>query len=125
MLNKFLGLFPYLYRFIIPATGLRTPTPAETTYDNAAGHFVQMDLIVCMIAVWVAGLWDLALRKPQKFANPKFIGLSVVSLFFGSLFLGAGSATAALWSYREAVMKGDRDTQQNLTVAKHAAPVSK
>ncbi|EJD03455.1 uncharacterized protein FOMMEDRAFT_168389 [Fomitiporia mediterranea MF3/22] len=61
--NKLLGLMMFIYNFFVPATGLRIPSPAETTAESGVVHFVQFDVIVVFSALWTALIWDLAIRR--------------------------------------------------------------
>ncbi|TDL16704.1 hypothetical protein BD410DRAFT_795105 [Rickenella mellea] len=128
-------LTTYLYNFFIPPTGLRIPSPESTTAASGVRHFVQWDVLVVFAAVWLAGIWDLVLRRHDRDASKKghegkncvwavvgFVGGVTASLFVTALALGPGAATAGLYAYRESVMEEARarrrtDAQNGVTAS--------
>ena len=126
LINKFIGLSRHLYKFFVPATGLAIPKPSETTATSGVIHFVQFDIIVVFAAVWTAGIWDLALRRPRVISltsdtksawrwSAEIFG----ALIGTSLILGPGAATAALFSYREVQLEQVRQQEQQKFVSQY------
>lgn len=111
-LNKVLGLLRFMYRFFIPATGLRVPSPAETTADTGVVHFVQFDILVVFAAVWTALIWDLAIRlstiHTTRLTKLKWVTLGALTVFVSGLVVSPGAATSLLLMYRESKLNGSR-----------------
>lgn len=120
LLNKFIGLARFLYTFFVPATGLRVPTPAETTAVTGVVHFVQFDIIVVFSAVWIALIWDLSLRRQQPgtstLESATWAAKTFVILFFTGLALGPGAATAGLLAYRESLLEEGRQASEKTAI---------
>lgn len=114
-IDKDIGLMESLQSFFFAvfsgrAFGLIPPTPAETTSASGIEHFVRYDVLIVFSAVWVALLWDLALRRrPEPVKKTTawlvFMGLS---LLIGSLIFSPGTTTGYLMKYREDKLNRER-----------------
>ena len=123
LLDKFIGLARFLYAFFVPTTGLRVPAPSETTAVTGVVHFVQFDIIVVFSAVWIAIIWDLALRRPQQSSNSTiqtivWIAKVFAILLVSGLFLGPGASTAAILAHRETELEEARQKGQQSSAVK-------
>ncbi|KAL5484776.1 hypothetical protein ACEPAI_7418 [Sanghuangporus weigelae] len=110
-IDKQFGLGQFLYKFFVPATGLRIPSPAETTAESGVVHFVQFDVIVVFSALWTALIWDLAMRRDPlhtPFDTCRWVIRMAAGLFAGSLLLSPGAVTSLLLLYREAKLENSR-----------------
>lgn len=123
LVNKLIGLFHALFIFFLapfngPLLGLAPPTTATTTAASGVAHFVQCDVLIVFSAVWVALLWDLALRRRTAaiFAPNTAMWLAgmAAALLLGGLILSPGAATGALLMYREAQLERSRDADHDM-----------
>jgi len=127
ILDKDLGLLDALIAFFLaplrgPALGTVPTSPVETTAAAGVAHFVQCDVLVVFSAVWVALLWDLALRRrPAPGASQHDTALwtfsMAVSLVLGGLVLSPGAVTGALMMYREACLETARGEREMVVAA--------
>lgn len=114
-IDKNIGLMQKLRSFFFsvftsPSFGLLPPAPAETTEASGVLHFVQCDVIIVFSAIWVALLWDLAMRRPSKSAKKTVSWLIITScsLLIGSLLLSPGTTTGYLMMCREEELEDGR-----------------
>lgn len=130
VIDKDIGLLQTLRSFFFAvftgrAFGLLPPTPSETTAASGVAHFVECDVLVVFSAVWVALLWDLAMRRrrswsrccrspmsssselteKQKMSTKSWLASMVFALVVGGLLLSPGAVTGALMMYRESILE--------------------
>ncbi|KAF7791985.1 hypothetical protein EIP86_003012 [Pleurotus ostreatoroseus] len=118
LMSKLRGLTGHLWKHYVPPS-FAIPSPEQTTAASGVQHFVQFDVLVVFAAVWIAGIWDLALRRPQpsRASMSSFMakwtalrwaaGVALLLLTIG-VFFGPGVSTALLFAYREKMLEMER-----------------
>lgn len=107
---KLRELLSHLYAHFVPPS-FAIPSPEATTAVTGVKHFVQFDVLVVFSAVWIAGVWDLFLRRREragKAGEVRWLLTAALLLLGGGLLFGPGASTAALFAYREKLLEEER-----------------
>ena len=119
ILIKLRALLVHMYEHYVPPS-FAIPSPEETTAITGVKHFVQFDVLIVFGSVWVAGIWDLALRHRELCKETKGVVVYVASvttlLLTLGLFFGPGVATACLFAWREKFMESARHREEDSPV---------